>query len=224
MVLESQRDLSDRYLRPYALKLKDYDPNTLTWIAFGISLLSALFFILTWYHFIFLFFASLFIFLSGLLDLLDGMVARITNRTSNLGDFLDHALDRYADFFILLGISFSPFANIYLGLFAIIAMFLASYMGTQAQAVGSKRLYRGYLSRADRLTILIFAPIIQMVIVIVSIYILRADYIHYIFTIFSINLSLTFFDFVLLYFIVAGHITALQRFTIVYKELRSKTF
>lgn len=41
---------------------------------------------------------------AGLCDLLDGPVARIQNRVSLFGGFLDSILDRYADFLLFLGL------------------------------------------------------------------------------------------------------------------------
>ena len=41
--------------------------------------------------------------LAGLCDLLDGPVARIQNRVSVFGGFLDSILDRYADLILFLG-------------------------------------------------------------------------------------------------------------------------
>jgi archaetidylinositol phosphate synthase len=104
---------------------------------------------------------ALLIFLAGLFDVLDGAVARATGRTSVRGDFLDHVIDRYADFVIVVGIAISGFVNPVLALLALASLLLTSYMGTQAQAVGQGRLYGGLLSRADRLVVLALATFLE---------------------------------------------------------------
>ena len=64
---------------------------------------------------------------------------------------------------LLLGITLGPYSFQWpwLGLLAIVGVLLTSYMGTQAQAVGAGRDYRGILGRADRLVILVAATLLQ---------------------------------------------------------------
>ena len=62
------------------------------------------------------------------------------------GDFLDHAVDRYADIFIICGLfagGLAPMAGWCSCLPYCVLM--ASYLGTQAQAVGVGRFYGGML-------------------------------------------------------------------------------
>ena len=47
---------------------------------------------------------TLLVFFNALFDALDGALARALNIQSKRGDFLDHAVDRYADIFIITGI------------------------------------------------------------------------------------------------------------------------
>jgi archaetidylinositol phosphate synthase len=146
----------------------------------------------------YLFFASFFIFLNGFFDAIDGKVAKLTDKASLRGDFLDHALDRYADVFMVGGLALSSWCSRpSVGLLAIIGMLLTSYMGTQSQAVGYKREYSGLLGRADRLVLLMIFPIVQHIG-------LR----------FSLHLpgETTILDWVLIYFAIVGNITAIQRF------------
>ena len=63
---------------------------------------------------------------------------------------LDHVFDRYSDIFIVLGMAFSIYGNVYLGLFAIIGILHTSYMGTQSQALGLKRNYSGIAEEYNR--------------------------------------------------------------------------
>jgi len=160
LVLESRRAYADRVLLPLAERMRTVDPNALSWLAFLVAVGAGFaFYAGTWP---FLLLAILLLFLNALLDALDGKVAKITGRATRRGDFLDHVLDRYADVIMLGGVALGGYGNVLAGLFAIVGVLLASYMGTQAQAVGLGRDYAGVMGRADRLVILWFAAWIQL--------------------------------------------------------------
>ena len=160
MVLESRRAYADRVLLPLAERMRTVDPNVLSWLAFLVAVGAGFaFYAGTWP---FLLLAILLLFLNALLDALDGKVAKITGRATRRGDYLDHVLDRYADVIMLGGVALGGYGNVFAGLFAIVGVLLASYMGTQAQAVGLGRDYAGVMGRADRLVILWFAAWIQL--------------------------------------------------------------
>ena len=206
MVLENQRANIDPILSVISKRFLKINPNALTWISLIFAVIAGLFFYLSSpglelinYYLIG---AALFIFLNGLFDAIDGKVAKLTNSTSKMGDFLDHAIDRYADVFIVGGLALSPWCDMRIGLLAISGMLLTSYMGTQAQAIGYKRDYSGLLGRADRLVFLMIAPIIQHIIL------------HYNF---QMPFGFSLLEWVLIYFAVMGNITAVQRF---YSTLR----
>jgi phosphatidylglycerophosphate synthase len=99
----------------------------------------------------------------GLLDGLDGALARKTGTSSKYGDFLDHVIDRYADVFIISGIFLGGYLRADLGALAVTGVLLASYLGTQAQAVGIGRNYGGIMGRADRMIVLGLATCITLV-------------------------------------------------------------
>jgi len=106
--------------------------------------------------------AGIFVCLNAVLDALDGVLAREIGKASRKGDFLDHVIDRYADIFIICGIIFGGYVSSEIGIIAVIGMLFSSYMGTQAQAVGLRRMYGGLLGRADRLLIIIAATFISV--------------------------------------------------------------
>lgn len=138
--------------------------------------------------------------LNAIFDALDGAVARASNLQSKRGDFLDHAIDRYADIFIITGIFAGGMVSWQLGVFALTGVLMSSYIGTQAQAVGVGRYYGGLLGRADRLVLVILAGILQMIIP-------------------GLIYGLTYLGWVLGLFAVLGHYTAFQRFMFVWKQL-----
>jgi len=160
LVLEARRDLADRVLLPLAERMRGANPNHISWLAFLVAVGAGVaFYVATWWS---LLLAILLLFLNAMFDALDGKVAKLTGRETKRGDFLDHVLDRYADVIILGGIALGGYGDVLFGLFAILGVLLASYMGTQAQAVGLGRQYSGLMGRADRLVILWFAAWVQL--------------------------------------------------------------
>jgi phosphatidylglycerophosphate synthase len=203
MVLNRYRVASDKLLRPFAVKLKDIPPNEFSKLALGFAILAALTFWFANFLKPALLLGSGFVLLNAFFDALDGKVAELTRSNTKRGDFLDHVLDRYADIFILCGIIFTPYCNITIGLFAVIAILLTSYMGTQAQALGLKRLYAGALGRADRLLILIIVPIVQFI------------YPQKLWQFFIL-------EWMMIFFAIFGNLTAIQRAYSIWKRLGSK--
>jgi archaetidylinositol phosphate synthase len=204
MVLDRRRENVDPLLNKIAKRFIKVNPNVLTWISLIFAIFAGIFFYfsspeneLTNFY---LYIAVIFVFLNGLFDAIDGKVAKLSNKTSKQGDFLDHAIDRYADVFMVGGLALSPWLknHPYIGFLAIVGVLLTSYMGTQAQAVGYKREYSGLLGRADRLALLMIAPIIQHILL---------NYSN-----FKLPLELFLLEWILIYFAFMGNITAIQRF------------
>ena len=210
MVLDTKRESVDPILSIFANSLKRVNPDVITWISLLFALFAGIFFYLSnpldELSNYFLFFAAFFIFLNGLFDAIDGKIAKITNKLSKKGDFLDHSLDRFGDVLILGGLALSSWTRYpSIGLLAMVGMLLTSYMGTQSQAIGYKRNYTGLLGRADRLVLLMIAPIIQHILI------------YY-----NFNLLFNFYllEWVLIYFGIVGIITAVQRFYITLRWLK----
>jgi archaetidylinositol phosphate synthase len=88
---------------------------------------------------------------------------------------------------------------------------LTSYMGTQAQALGVGRDYSGVLGRADRLVLLLFAPLIQYVIL-------------FQYTDGSVPwlMNFTFLEIIMIWFFIAGNVTALHRARRIWVDLKRK--
>ena len=138
--------------------------------------------------------------LNAFCDSMDGAVAREMKCQSKRGDFLDHAVDRYADIFIITGIFASGMVPWQIGVLALTGVLMASYLGTQAQAVGVGRYYGGLLGRADRLVLIMVVGIIDLI----------APMTFY---------WLGWFGWLLLFFGIFGHITAFQRFAYVWAKV-----
>lgn len=198
-MLDKYRNKVDFILEPIAKKI-DIEPNILTYISLLFAFFSSLATYFSYEYKYLLILSSLFILINGFLDAMDGKIARIKGKESKKGDFIDHAVDRFSDAFIMGGIIASQWVNKIIGISAFASVMLVSYLGTQAQAVGYKRIYGGILGRADRIAILFFALLIQF-------FLPKKIYGFY------------FLDFIMLYFIVAGIITILQRYMAAIKYL-----
>ncbi|MGA7860957.1 MAG: CDP-alcohol phosphatidyltransferase family protein [Thermoplasmata archaeon] len=215
MVLEQYRarlaPYLDRWVRPWLA----WSPASLSWLGFGLLVAAGGLCLLTRYTTPYLFLAvSVLVFAGGAFDVLDGEVARRTGRTSVRGDFLDHVLDRYGDVAVVLGLAVSSFAISWLALLALVSLLLASYMGTQAQAVGLGRLYRGLLSRADRLLLLSAVAFLEFLLV------LPPLIPGFSLARFSIaGVWLTVFDVLFVYFVVAGQWTVVSRAQQIWRAL-----
>jgi phosphatidylglycerophosphate synthase len=137
---------------------------------------------------------------NALFDVLDGCLARSSNSESRQGDLIDHVLDRYSDILIFGGITLGGYVAWQIGLIAIVGVLMTSYLGTQAQALGVGRNYRGLLGRADRLVLVFFIAL------------------------FSLAVPETIIWFPLLgwmmvFVAIASNFTALQRFYLAYREI-----
>lgn len=138
--------------------------------------------------------------LNAFCDAMDGAVAREMKAQSKRGDFLDHAVDRYADIFIITGIFAGGIVPWQVGVFALTGVLMSSYLGTQAQAVGVGRYYGGILGRADRLLLIMVVGIIELL--------------------FPMSwYGLTWMGWMLVFFGIFGHITAFQRFAYVWAKV-----
>jgi len=171
-------------------------PNVLTIAAFFASAAAGILF-----FFRMELWAVLAVALNAFFDAMDGAVAREMKIQSMRGDFLDHAVDRYADIFIITGIFAGGLVPWWIGVIALTGVLMASYLGTQAQAVGVGRYYGGLLGRADRLVLIMAVGIIDVI--------------------FPISIfGLGWLGWLLLLFGIFGHFTAFQRFAYVWKNVK----
>ncbi|MBO4552521.1 MAG: CDP-alcohol phosphatidyltransferase family protein [Candidatus Methanomethylophilaceae archaeon] len=215
MVLDNMRSQVDFAISPVARIFKNVNPNTISWIGLIIALASGVVFAFCYDYHILLLIGAFLVILSGYFDSLDGKVAKMFNKCTKKGDYLDHVFDRYADVFIIGGIAICGWCNIYLGLLAIIGTLLTSYMGTQAQAVGAPRLYAGLLGRADRLVLSTLFALLQYIFLFVA----NGDYATFTVTIAEKVFEISWLDIMLLWFAVVGNITAIQRAIVTWNNM-----
>lgn len=111
--------------------------------------------------------AVLLIFGAGF-DATDGSLARLTNKVTKFGGFLDSSLDRYADGILMLalvwrGIDLGNRWLIVLAVVALIGMFLTSYTRARAEGIGLE-LKEGWFTRLERMIVLVLGLFSTLVI------------------------------------------------------------
>ncbi|MFQ6106920.1 MAG: CDP-alcohol phosphatidyltransferase family protein [Thermoplasmata archaeon] len=212
MVLDARRDKADVFLLPLAKRMANVNPNTLTIYAFLCAVFAGLFFFMhepASMQPIYLFVALAFLFLNALFDALDGRIAKLWKKETARGDFLDHLLDRYADIFMIGGISLSPYCDVFLGFLALLGVLMTSYVGTQAEATGTGRIYAGFMGRADRLVVLIVATALQIAFLLAGVSEIGIEG----------YFGFTILGYAMLVFAVLGHATAIQRASLAWRRI-----
>jgi len=194
---------------PVAKAMIKVHPNYISFMALALAAVAGTMLYFSFDNWVLLPISAVVVLVSGFLDGLDGKVARLAGIADRRGDFLDHVLDRYADMLMIGGVAVSAWCSPYLGMMALIGVLLTSYMGTQAQAVGAKRMYAGILGRADRIVLSFLIPLVQMVMVLLG---------HPDVELFGIQFNA--FEVMMVWFAVVGNLTALQRAVLTYDSLR----
>jgi phosphatidylglycerophosphate synthase len=138
-------------------KRVDINPNVLTVIGFLITTVAAIIIPIN------LFLGGLLILLGGLFDMLDGIIARVNNRTTKFGAFLDSVLDRYSDAFLFLGLSWYFYKagsqeGIILSLGTMIGALLISYTRARAEGLGED-CHVGLMERPERVILMAFGAL-----------------------------------------------------------------
>lgn len=99
---------------------------------------------------------------SGIVDMLDGAVARATKSVSRFGAVYDHVLDRYAEFFALVGIGMGGFSDWIWVVFSLFGILMASFTRAKAESVGGlKHCTVGIAERQEKLIILLIGSFLQ---------------------------------------------------------------
>ncbi|WP_247009146.1 CDP-alcohol phosphatidyltransferase family protein [Halorientalis litorea] len=201
MTLDRLRPLADKMLAPFvtAAARLGLTPNAVSVVAFLLAVGAGVAFGFAGDAVVYYAVGAFLVFCNGWLDLVDGALARRLEIESDAGDLLDHALDRYADIAIIVGLA-AGIGRYPLGLAAVTGVLMTSYLGTQSQAVGLDRVYGGVLGRADRLALTGLAAVLAAAAP-GSVY------------------GLTVVGWLLVVFAVVGHLTALQRFRGAFRAL-----
>lgn len=147
------------------------NPNFLTFMGFAINVVAAYLFAAGYFGW-----AGLAIILAGVFDLTDGPVARITQRVTPFGGFLDSVMDRYSDLCLLIGLlvfygRVNRFRYVVLVAVAMIGSVMTSYARARAENLISSCKV-GFLERPERVVLIIIgavtnrmAPVLWVIVV-----------------------------------------------------------
>ncbi|PYQ30072.1 MAG: hypothetical protein DMF56_10130 [Acidobacteria bacterium] len=150
------RDRLHRWFEPLARHCP-LSPNAITLLALAINIGAAY---LLYRRFFLL--AIVLVSIGGFADAFDGMVARVQQKTSRYGDFLDHFADRVSDTVLLSGWLLGNEVRVEIALAAMIAVTLNGYIGTQLEATWRERDY-GSVGRGEFVLGLIVYPAVSTI-------------------------------------------------------------
>jgi len=130
---------------------------------------------------------GLLILAGGLFDMLDGISARVNNKVTKFGAFLDSVLDRYSDAFLFLSVAWylaskGEHNGAFLSLGTLVGTFLISYARARAEGLGQE-CKTGIMERPERIILLIlaaltgwFTPILWIMFVLTHVTVLQRIY------------------------------------------------
>ena len=130
---------------------------------------------------------GLLILAGGLFDMLDGIAARVNNKATRFGAFLDSLLDRYSDAFLFLSIAWYLASRgehnaAFLSLGTLVGAFLISYARARAEGLGQE-CKAGIMERPERIMLLIlaaltgwFTPILWIMFILTHVTVLQRIY------------------------------------------------
>lgn len=126
---------------------KNITPNQISFFSFILSMVGALFFFLGGY--VNLLTGGILTQLSSIIDGCDGEIARLKFQASDFGGWYDAVLDRYADAFLLFGLTYyayfpgKNFIYLLIGFLALIGSFMNSYTADKYDGLMKKRTAPG---------------------------------------------------------------------------------
>jgi archaetidylinositol phosphate synthase len=135
-------------------------PNMISAIGIAFAFLSALAYAEWHINRLYLLLATALLLFSGFCDILDGALARLYQKATAFGGFLDSLLDRYADAVVYTGIVVGGLCDALWGLTALTGSLLVSYSRARAEAAGIKMESIGLAERAERIIILAIASLV----------------------------------------------------------------
>ncbi len=105
---------------------------------------------------------------AGFFDVFDGVVARVNDKKSAFGAFLDSVLDRYSDACIFLAVGWNLYRSgrllgLILSLLTLVGAFLISYTRARAEGLGSE-CKNGLLERPERVVLVSVAAMTGLIV------------------------------------------------------------
>jgi archaetidylinositol phosphate synthase len=154
-----------KILAPLATHLKGVNPDLLSYLAVVVAFVTALCMYFAGSYPGLLFAVIILILARMTLNTLDGVIALAIGKSSVEGEIVNALPDRYSDIFLMLGIAFSSYCNVYLGIVAALSVLLVSYAGMLGKAVGLNWQHQGPLGKVERLILIMLACLAQYIMV-----------------------------------------------------------
>jgi archaetidylinositol phosphate synthase len=150
------RERLSRWLTPLARKTR-LSPNAVTLIALALNLIASALFVRR------LFLVALpIIAIAGFADALDGIIARLQQKDTKFGDFLDHVCDRISDTALAACWMIGNRVAEPLTVIGVIAIMLNGYIGTQMEATFGSRNYES-LGRGEFVLAMVLFPVVSFI-------------------------------------------------------------
>ena len=160
LVLNNLRDSLQPHLEKIGKSFASTGISPNGWSSIGLTFAFASAFIYGWNIEFSLIIGGIVLLVSGFFDIVDGQVARVSQKTTRFGGFLDSVFDKIAEVAIFLGILVGGFAEPYLVFLAITFSLLVSYTRSKAESLGVKLRGIGIGERAERLIVIAIIGII----------------------------------------------------------------
>lgn len=154
-----------KVLLPLAKALKNVNPDILSYLAVAVAFATGVCFYYAGFNPALLLCVIALTFLRMTLNTLDGVVAIERGNLRLEGEIVNALPDRYSDIFVMLGIAFSPYCNVYIGAIAAVSVLLVSYSGMLGKAIGLDWQHGGPLGKVERLIVIMIACFLQFVLV-----------------------------------------------------------
>ncbi len=167
--------ISRYFNRPLSIGISRYlvktsiTPNWISFVSFFLCCLGGVFFFLGGYLGLVL--GGILAQLSSIIDGCDGEIARLKFQATEFGGWFDAVLDRYADAFLLLGLTFyvtssnGDFLYLLIGFMAIIGTFMNSYTADKYDGLMRKRIegkaHRFRIGRDVRIFIILLGCLVN---------------------------------------------------------------
>ena len=143
----------------------NFTPNQISIFSFLLSLFAAAFFAMGEYRY--LVFGGIMAQLASIIDGCDGEVARLKYLSSNYGGWFDAVLDRYADAFLLFGLTWHVYSTnlsslvVVIGFMAMIGSFMVSYTADKHDNLMKNKIHNGLRIGRDINVFLLFLAAIS---------------------------------------------------------------
>src|SRR5438132_9062985 len=158
------RERLSRWFTPIA-KWSPFSPNEITLSALFLNVCACVALLDGPRYAIAFLVAIVFITIAGFADALDGIVARVQQKETRFGDFLDHVCDRISDTLLAVCWMIANGVRELIVVPVVIAVMLNGYIGTQIEATFRERNYEA-LGRGEFVLTLVVFPIVSFILLV----------------------------------------------------------